>query len=112
MRHLLVHAAQFQLPVPSRASMERTERRNKAKAAKEAKTDVVARPRRMAKRKIKGSLKRRAPAPLAPPPSSKPRSVKSLNTFKVRSPEENALKAARQACCTDLEEWFGKGEEK
>ena len=112
MRHLLVHAAQFQLPVPSRASMERTEKRNKAKAAKEAMTDVVVRPRRMAKRKIKGSLKRRAPAPLPPPPSSKPRSVKSLNTFKVRSPEENALKAARQACSNNLEEWFGKGEEK
>ena len=102
MRHLLVHAAQFQLPAPSKASMERTEKRNKAKAAKEAKTDVVVRPRRMAKRKIKGSLKRRAPSSLPPPPS-KTRSVKSLNTFKVRSPEENALKAARQTCSNHLE---------
>ncbi len=35
MRHLLVHAVQMQLPLPSLASMQRTERRNKAKANQE-----------------------------------------------------------------------------
>lgn len=34
MRHLLVHAVQMQLPLPSIASMERTEKRNLAKALK------------------------------------------------------------------------------
>lgn len=34
-RHLLVHAVQFQQPIPSLASMERTEKRNKAKAGKD-----------------------------------------------------------------------------
>jgi hypothetical protein len=33
-RHLFIHAVQFQQPIPSPASMERTEKRNKLKAAK------------------------------------------------------------------------------
>lgn len=32
--------------------------------------------------------------------------------MKVRSPEENVLKAARTACLDQLEEWFGKCEPK
>jgi hypothetical protein len=94
--------------------MERTDKRNKAKAAKgKAEPDIVVRHRREARRKIKGSHKRRAPTSL-PPPSPKPRSAhtSTVTAFKARSPEQSVLKGARQTCEAQLEEWFGKCESK
>lgn len=110
-RHMLLHAVQFQQPVPSPASMARTEKRNQLKAQQKiGEVNPPPKPRRKATRKIKGSRKRLAPTSLPPSASNfgKPKTATVLNAIKHRSPEYNVLKAARQACEDNLEAWFGK----
>ena len=110
--HILIHALQFGTKVPLLKSMERTEKRNKAKiVGKDAVVQVrvkvrALRPRGKNTRKrmphYVNTLPSRMHATTAPKKSHK------KNTFKVRSPEQVALKAARQACRASIEDMIKK----
>lgn len=91
--HMVIHAIQFGQKVPSVKSMERTEKRNKAKTAKTTgKDDVVQLRVRVRALRPRGKKSRkRMPNYVNTIPSSvhattAPLKVNKKNTFKVHSP--------------------------